>query len=311
MHELKSRADLQYLVDEGIEESLTLEYKASAALSRDSTPVLELCKDVSAMANSAGGQIIYGIEEDKKTHRPLRVDEGVANPKITREWIEQILTSNVQPRMDCVRIARIDLENGRLAYVLTIDQSHTAHQAKDRKYYKRFELQAEPMYDYEIRNVMRRATTPDLHIELAFATGGIIRFEANTEISRPIILVATLVNRSDQPAYHAFMRIAIETDLHLLAAPDFKAMGQLGLDNTQYLLGKRIASPPDSPVFRELEPDMGFQYPIEFQVHSSILESHQVFEITTSVQAPGVRLTEYWGVRIRRGALELIPPGHP
>lgn len=30
-------------------------------------------------------------EEDKFTKKPSRVDDGVADPKITREWIEQIL----------------------------------------------------------------------------------------------------------------------------------------------------------------------------------------------------------------------------
>jgi hypothetical protein len=51
----------------------------------DSTKRDELCKDASALANSAGGQIVYGIEE--KDHKPVRVDEGT---QITREWIEQV-----------------------------------------------------------------------------------------------------------------------------------------------------------------------------------------------------------------------------
>ena len=61
--------DLKRLVEEGIEESLTLDYKASAALTRESSAVNELCKDVSAFANSAGGQIVYGVEEEKKTRK--------------------------------------------------------------------------------------------------------------------------------------------------------------------------------------------------------------------------------------------------
>jgi predicted HTH transcriptional regulator len=61
MLDLKNKADLQRLVDEGLEESLTLDYKASPSLSRDGKNPEELCKDVSALANSAGGQLIYGI----------------------------------------------------------------------------------------------------------------------------------------------------------------------------------------------------------------------------------------------------------
>jgi predicted HTH transcriptional regulator len=70
-----------------------LDYKASPALSKDSKPREKLCKDVSAMANAAGGQIMYGIEE--KDHKPVRVDGGTA--AVTREWIEQVLDSNVRP----------------------------------------------------------------------------------------------------------------------------------------------------------------------------------------------------------------------
>src|SRR5262249_7945933 len=86
MRELANKQDLQRLVDDDIQESLTLEYKAAAALSKDNDPRNELCKDVSAFANSAGGQIIYGIEE--RGHHPVRVQEAdaVDASQISREW---------------------------------------------------------------------------------------------------------------------------------------------------------------------------------------------------------------------------------
>src|SRR5438067_7704752 len=125
MLDLKNRADLQRLVDEALEESLTLDYKASPALSREGKAPDELCKDVTALANSAGGQLVYGIEEDKATKKPSRVDDGVADPKITREWIEQILNSRVQPRLSGVTTTLIDMENGQFGYVLTVPPTQT------------------------------------------------------------------------------------------------------------------------------------------------------------------------------------------
>ncbi|WP_262048071.1 hypothetical protein [Bradyrhizobium sp. Bra78] len=56
MLDLKTKADLQCLVDEGLEESLTLDYKASLAISREGKHPDEMCKDVTALADSAGGQ---------------------------------------------------------------------------------------------------------------------------------------------------------------------------------------------------------------------------------------------------------------
>lgn len=169
MIDLKTKADLQRLVDEALEESLTLDYKASAALSREGKAPDEMCKDITALANSAGGQLVYGIEEDKVTRKPSHIDDGVDDPKITREWIEQIINSRVQPRMNGIRTVRIDIGNGKFGYVISVPQTLIGpHQAPDGKYYKRFDLQSVPMHDYEIRDVMRRTTTPDLYTELTF-----------------------------------------------------------------------------------------------------------------------------------------------
>src|SRR5262245_2864051 len=95
MLKFASTDDLKRLIAEEIQDSLTLDYKASAALGKDSKARDELCKDVSAFANSAGGQIIYGIEE--KDRKPVRIDQG---SDVTREWIEQVIDSNVQPRLE-------------------------------------------------------------------------------------------------------------------------------------------------------------------------------------------------------------------
>ncbi len=136
MLKLETKADLQRLVDDDIPESLTLDYKASPALAKDGSSRNELCKDVSAFANSAGGQIIYGIVE-KKDDKPARVDEG---SDIPREWIEQIIGSNIQPRIGGIVITPIDAGNSRNAFVITIPASSTAHQAPDKKYYRRFNI---------------------------------------------------------------------------------------------------------------------------------------------------------------------------
>src|SRR5690348_11956931 len=95
MFQLITKADLERLIQDSIQESLTLDYKSSAALGKDSKLRDELCKYVSALANSAGGQIIYGIDEKDQT--PFRIDEVALG--ITREWIEHVIDSNVQPRI--------------------------------------------------------------------------------------------------------------------------------------------------------------------------------------------------------------------
>jgi hypothetical protein len=79
------------------------------------------------------------------------------------------------------------------------------------------------MEDYEIRDALRRATTPELHVELAFAMGPVvpIQFAHHAEISNPVAIVATIKNHSPQPAYHALLQIGIDTDLPLRTPNDF------------------------------------------------------------------------------------------
>jgi hypothetical protein len=159
------QARLQRYISEGIEESLTLEYKAGEALGAGNGRRGEIAKDVSAMANSAGGIIIYGIAEHAERelqHRPARF-APVNRRECSKETLEQIISSNIQPRLSGVKIYPVPLFNDPLqvAYVVIIPQSDTVHQVGfNNKYYKRFNFEAIPMADYEVRDVLNRGTHP-------------------------------------------------------------------------------------------------------------------------------------------------------
>ncbi|WP_409363231.1 helix-turn-helix domain-containing protein [Bradyrhizobium japonicum] len=61
----QTRQDLEKLLANGAVENTELEFKDSRSLVRDDGKITELCINVSALANSAGGQIIYGINEQE------------------------------------------------------------------------------------------------------------------------------------------------------------------------------------------------------------------------------------------------------
>lgn len=310
MLKLSTEADLQKLIDDEIQESLTLDYKASPSLAKDSRSRDELCKDVSAFANSAGGQIIYGIEE--KDRKPTKIDQG---SDAAREWIEQVIDSNVRPRIEGLVIIPIPLANGRHAYVLTIPQAsgRAPHQAPDHKYYKRQNFQSVPMEDYEIRDTLRRSTTPELYVELAFVTGSIahIQFPYQSEISHPITLIVTIKNRSSQPAYHALLQVGIDTDLTLRTSDDFFQMGTTGDDQQQYWLAHRFSSPPGPPIFKEIDQDAIHRLTLAVAYHSAMLSGEHLFNLTTCIQTPGYFATENWKIHHRADTLRMCPPGHP
>lgn len=311
MLELNTKDDLERLVDEGLEESLTLDYKASLALTRDGKGPDELCKDVTALANSAGGQLIYGIEEDKTTKKPSQVDDGVLDPKINREWIDQILNSRVQPRMSGVRTTRIDMGTGKFGYVITVPQTQAGpHQAPDGKYYKRYDLQSVPMHDHEIKDVMRRSSTPNLFVALSFSQGNrqMLAFPTAEE-SQPFPLIVRIANRSPQPAFHVVIDVGIDTDFIITHYGDFQPFKSDEMVERTRLTWIRwdMASPPGSPIFQEY-PRLVSDKAIMLSVPHSMLVSREVQDLTVRVVSPGFARQENWSIHAVGPQLTIYGP---
>ena len=110
--------DIDDLYQGEIEESLTLEYKRSDALTKDPQHRKELFKDVSAMANASGGIIIYGMKE--VGNKPDGTDDGLDPKVVTKEQIENVLMSNIIPPIEDLQIKPVTLTSkgtGNVAYV--------------------------------------------------------------------------------------------------------------------------------------------------------------------------------------------------
>ena len=138
----RDESDLQRLIDDQVEEDSRLEYKAAESLGLSDGKKNEISKDVSAFANSAGGTIIYGIRESSGTppHRPEGLD-GIDPAQLSKEWLDQVINSRIRERILGVLINPVNLsgqQSGKVAYVVQIPQSTTAHQASDNRYYRRF-----------------------------------------------------------------------------------------------------------------------------------------------------------------------------
>jgi len=156
---------LEIYIKEEIEENLNLDYKSADSLKKTDQKKREITKDISAMANSAGGKIIYGIKEfdqPDKRHLPEKLDP-VNRTQFSKEWLEQVI-NNIRPKIDNIIIYSVNIDGtpNHVVYVVEIPQSNTAHQATDYRYYKRYNFESVPMEDYEIRDVMHRVTSPDV-----------------------------------------------------------------------------------------------------------------------------------------------------
>lgn len=168
MNELAwNEAKILQMIEDGVEESLHLDYKASGSLAKTSAKREEIIKDVTSFANSDGGVIIYGVREhtsaDKK-HLPADIDP-INRMDFSKEWLEHVI-SNVSPRIPSLRIYPIAIANSdtKCVYVVEIPKGETAHQATDGRYYRRYNFESTFMRDHEVRDVMNRIKAPRVDV---------------------------------------------------------------------------------------------------------------------------------------------------
>jgi hypothetical protein len=295
--------DLERLIKERMMESLTLDYKQSLDLQREERKKEKLCIEVTSFANSAGGQLIYGMKEDK--HYPTEIDEGT---ELTKEWIEQVIDSKVEPRIEGLVIHPIKLSKG-WGYCIDIPQatSRAPHQAPDKRYYKRQNFQSAAMEDYEIKDVMKRATTPNLYIELSFEGGrSTISPDFNTDReSETVHLNVRVLNRSSQPAYHVFSEVMIDP----LISPAFGSQTYRngGQDGDLRIFRYAIQSPPSMPIFKEGDP-VNHEGAVSMRVNKRLAFTDGASaRVKTRVQTPGFADERNWKIRFTTGTLTLVP----
>ncbi|WP_414440382.1 helix-turn-helix domain-containing protein [Burkholderia sp. 22PA0106] len=209
-----TESDLLQLIELGVQENVQLDYKRCDALQRSDGKKNEISKDVSALANAAGGTIVYGIIENG--HLPQALDLGFDPSDITREWLEQIINSRIQRRIDGVRINQVALPQsapGRVAYVVWVPQSAMApHQASDKRFYKRFNFESVPMEEYEIRDVSGRSSTPDISARFSLSSGKehIALIPDEEGYSQDIDISLSVFNESPVPAEYAVFHILLD-----------------------------------------------------------------------------------------------------
>lgn len=233
--------DLLGLINEGVQESLTLDYKQSAALDkRNPKSKSDLSKDVSAFANSAGGVLVYGIVEEDN-HLPVKIDAGLDPLDITREWIEQVINSTIQQRIDGFRIKQVLLKQtnpGRVGYVIYVPQSTRApHMASDHIFYKRYNYQSIAMEEYEVRDVSRRLQAPDLRVELSLNEGNWTPLKpglTDTHFAKVYVNV-DLVNDAISPADYAFVRLFVSKKLLIGHYSPFRYIGEEDASDIGYV----------------------------------------------------------------------------
>jgi hypothetical protein len=279
-------SDLKALVETSAEEGSSLEFKASPALNNTQPNKRELVKDVCGFANAAGGVIVYGIvENDDGVAQD--VDDG-APSSVTQEWIEQVLATNIEPQVAGLGVKRIPLANARSAFVINVPKATTfaPHQSKiEQRYYRRWGRITQRMYDHEIRDLMRRADTPELFLSWKIEPAG-ERYDLQIFIG----------NRSSAPALYGLTSIFLDKGLapervqyHSVSENE---LGHLGGKTPVEVHSRTFTVPSHLPIFAEQQWDW-------FQSKVSIAPN-SLYRVGYRVACPG-QSTELFGTITRLG----------
>ena len=128
-------ADIDSLINNNVSESTMLDFKRDSYGGKD-TDKKELIKDVSAMANTRGGMLFIGIDEEEGTASAICPISCNADAEIQR--LNSILQSSIEPLIPSVEIRAINMGEDESVIVIKVPASWSAPHRTNFKGSKRF-----------------------------------------------------------------------------------------------------------------------------------------------------------------------------
>ncbi len=137
-------SDLNYLIDNEKIEAKKLEYKRELPGNTDSNKK-EFLYDISSFANASGGEILYGIQEDSSTGKPIYPLEGIeiSNVDEVKQRLDNLILNGLEPQLPSYsyNIQPIPLSNSKYVIIIRISRSwlnpHRVSYKSSHKFYSR------------------------------------------------------------------------------------------------------------------------------------------------------------------------------
>ncbi len=159
-----NKDSLKNFLSRKIPEGSFLDYKVAFSAGKKNK-YKEFLKDVTAFANSNGGDILIGVKEPKEK---LPIGEqivGIDNGKDEAENLERVASSSIQPRVSGLKIYPIKLENDKYVLLVHIPSSlfkpHMLDYQKTHSFYIRHRESIQPMTQHEIREAVLNSASAE------------------------------------------------------------------------------------------------------------------------------------------------------
>lgn len=118
---------LQSLVRNEVDERLRLDYKLKLAHGTNDEKK-ELLRDVASFANTAGGDILFGIRDEQG--KPVEiVGVSIDNPDAFKLQVESLVRDNLEPKLSGHAVRTVPLQRGKYVVVLRIPRSYAGPHA--------------------------------------------------------------------------------------------------------------------------------------------------------------------------------------
>ena len=122
--------DVQRLVAEKIAECKTLEYKAALTINTQDEKA-EFLSDISSFANASGGEILFGITDERDGNSATGVPGEIVGLKLDTpasecNRVEQLIRDGIQPRLPVLQIKPIEIPERGPVIVIRVEKSWIA-----------------------------------------------------------------------------------------------------------------------------------------------------------------------------------------
>ncbi len=146
------------------DEDRNWEFKAAILLQDKTKLKHEISKQVSAFANSGGGHILIGFNEDTNSFEPCEELHGRQSMK---DYLSTLVETSVAFEIRAYSVERIAFtgDASKAVFLITVEDSPAApHQAFDKFYYYRIDGHSKPAPHFHLDLLRRRETKALLEI---------------------------------------------------------------------------------------------------------------------------------------------------
>lgn len=151
---------LQILCDDKCPESQTLDFKRELPGNSDKEKH-ELCKDVAALANTDGGDLVYGIEEKAGAAGAI-YPIAAESPDAALRRIAQVIDAGIEPRIQGIKMRHVNVKGGYSVVIrvpTSFDGPHCIRTNNSRRFVMRNGTSITDMSFDQLRGAFDRTAT--------------------------------------------------------------------------------------------------------------------------------------------------------